>query len=115
MDYNKTTLFSFFVSGASAGTRRALVFPQNFMIKKVWARVYVAGAAATHVVRISNFALTTDFIELPIGTAAAGTLLELSVPEASRAFQGNVPLLVRNVNNSASSSYELFILCAHQE
>lgn len=117
MDYNKTTLLVFNVSGASAGNHRFdFSFPSDFMVKRIWTAVTVAGAAAGHTVFLTNVAdVAIPSSVITVGTAVAGTTAQALLTESERHYDGGTIIRIANATNSASSVYNLYVLCAHQE
>jgi hypothetical protein len=115
MDYNKTFIVPYAITGASAGLKNQFSVPKNYMIKKLWAVVDVEGAAGTHRVDIKNVANDATYATLTIGDAPVGSVLSASVDEDQRPRAGGEALRIYNVNNSTSSAYTLYVLFAHQE
>lgn len=113
--YNKTAVLTFPTSGATAQTKLLLTCPGDFMVKRLWVLVRVAGTQVTHTVRLSDLAGAVDYASVTTGTSALGTVVSDDVAEDDRHFAGGTVIQVRNVVNDATASYVVHVLIAHQE
>jgi outer membrane protein W len=115
MIYNRTAVLTFSVAGSTAAAKHYITCPGDFMIKKLWVQVAVAGSQATHKVQLTNVANSVTYAEVTTGTSAAGTVVSDSVEEDDRYFTGGTVVVLRNVVNDATASYHVSVLIAHQE
>lgn len=113
--YNKTAVICYRLIGSTAGLKHFITVPNDFMVKKLWAVTFVAGAQATHKVQLTNVANDVTYAEVTTGTTAAGTLVSASVAEASRNFPGGTVVALRDVVNDASAVHDVYVLIAHAE
>lgn len=116
MDYNKTTILTYYSSGTGAKIR--FTFPKAFMVKKLW-HVPISTSHADFVLTLSGLSGAGVWYTLAVGNAPGGTTtptpyIVSSIPETSRLRAGNELVEVRATGTSGGI-YMIGVLIAHQE
>lgn len=115
MDYNKTAIIAIPATMSTAGIIRKIVFPDSYLVKKIWLVVRVEGAETTNTVTLTSASGAAVYATLAIGTSAVGTVISADVAEDDRARAAESLLEVRSTVNDASAVADVYVLVAHNE